>query len=142
MNIINTRDGYTLVLDDSADREGDVWLELYNDAEIGTDSLYISREAGQALVNHLSEAQGVTPQGAVRASDVSLNEGLLRLAGVHNVPVTFKYAKAVDKPIETRTFVPSQVKDKGDHVTFVGYDEDRGGIRSFRSDRIKGQVSL
>lgn len=111
---------------------------------VGDEFDYEFDNEGAAQVRDaLNDLLGVENGGeAVRASDVSLNEGLLRLAGVHNVPVTFRYAKGENQPIEARTFIPAQVKDKGDHVTFVGYDEDRGAVRSFRSDRIKGQVSL
>lgn len=78
----------------------------------------------------------------VKASDVSLTEGILRLAAVHQVPVRFQYAKSNKDPIETRTFIPGAVQKVKDHVTFTGYDEDRGQVRAFRDDRIKGQVQF
>ena len=78
----------------------------------------------------------------ILASEVSFNEGLLRLAAVHNEPVTFRYAKGNGSVIEQRTLVPADVKAHGDHVTFTGYDPDRDGPRAYRTDRIKGQVTV
>lgn len=78
----------------------------------------------------------------VRASEVSFNEGLMRLAAVHNMPVAFRYAKGDGKVIEQRTLVPSDVKTVGDHVTFTGFDPDRDEVRAYRVDRIKGTVSV
>jgi predicted DNA-binding transcriptional regulator YafY len=79
----------------------------------------------------------------IRASEVSLNEGLLRLAAAHNAEVSFRYAKGeAGAVIEQRTLVPAGVKTVGDHVTFTGYDPDRDGPRAYRTDRIKGQVSV
>lgn len=78
----------------------------------------------------------------VRASDVSFNEGLMRLAAVHNKMVSFRYAKGDGKVIESRTLVPADVKTVGDHVTFTGFDPDRDGPRAYRVDRIKGTVGL
>lgn len=119
------------------------YIYLVGGAGDGGGDYEFDNEGAAQVRDALNDLLGVENGGeAVRASDVSLNEGLLRLAGVHNVPVTFRYAKGENQPIEARTFIPAQVKDKGDHVTFVGYDEDRGAVRSFRSDRIKGQVSL
>lgn len=79
---------------------------------------------------------------AVLASDVSFNEGLMRLAAVHGKTVTFNYAKGDGKIIETRSFVPSDVKQVGDHVTFMGYDPDRAMPRAYRIDRMKGEVRV
>ena len=79
----------------------------------------------------------------VLASEVSLNEGLLRLAAVHERPVTFRYAKGESGAvIEQRTLIPADVKTVGDHVTFTGYDPDRNEPRAYRTDRIKGLVTL
>lgn len=78
----------------------------------------------------------------VRASEVSFNEGLMRLAAVHKVQVSFRYAKGDGAMIETRTVVPSDVKTVGDHVTFTGYDPDREQMRAYRLDRIKGVVGV
>lgn len=78
----------------------------------------------------------------VRASDISFNEGIIRLAAVHEKTVEFRYIKGFDAPIETRRFVPSQVGGSGENLRFLGYDEDREALRSFRLDRIKGTVAV
>lgn len=79
----------------------------------------------------------------IRASEIGFNEGLMRLAAVHNKTVTFRYAKGDDqKVIEQRTLVPSNVKNVKGHVTFTGYDPDRDGPRAYRVDRMKGEVSI
>jgi predicted DNA-binding transcriptional regulator YafY len=88
----------------------------------------------------------MTDTDIIRASEVSFNEGLLRLAAVHRKPVTFRYAKGRGDVIEQRSLIPSDVKnvtDKGVvHATFTGYDPDREDVRAYRVDRIKGQVSV
>ena len=77
------------------------------------------------------------------ASDVSFNEGLLRLAAVHGKFVQFRYAKSETAPIETREFVPSAVYVTRDGNTVVaGEDNDRDAVRAYRLDRIKGEVKL
>lgn len=76
----------------------------------------------------------------VNATDVSFNEGVLRLAAVHNKQVTFRYAKGDGKFIEQRTFVPADVVSKDGHITFKGFDPDREEVRAYRVDRIKGEV--
>lgn len=78
----------------------------------------------------------------IHASKVSFNEGILRVAAVHHKPVTFRYAKGKGDVIETRTLIPSDVRNVGNHVTFTGYDPDREEPRAYRTDRIKGQVSV
>lgn len=78
---------------------------------------------------------------AVRASEVSFNEGLLRLAAVHEKTVEFRYAKGDGAVIETRALQPQSVTVTAQgHTTFVGYDPDREEPRSYRVDRIKGEV--
>lgn len=79
---------------------------------------------------------------AVLASEVSFNEAVLRLAAAHQRPVTFRYAKGTGAVIETRTLTPGQVRNVDGHVTFTGFDPDRQAVRAYRSDRIKGEVSL
>lgn len=78
-----------------------------------------------------------------KAHDISFNEGVLRLAAVHGRKVTFRYVKDASLNIETREFTPEGVylNKKGDTL-IVGPDEDRGGIRSYRLDRIKGEVQF
>lgn len=78
----------------------------------------------------------------VRASEISFNEGLMRLAAVHGKTVTFRYAKGDGKVIELRTLTPESVKSVGGHVTFTGYDPDRDEPRAYRIDRMKGEVSI
>jgi predicted DNA-binding transcriptional regulator YafY len=78
----------------------------------------------------------------IRASEISFNEALLRLAAVHHKPVTFRYAKGKGDTIEQRRLIPSDVKSVSNHVTFTGYDPDRENVRAYRTDRIKGQVSV
>ncbi len=79
----------------------------------------------------------------IKASQIGFNEGILRLALIHDREVEFRYEKDASKPIETRRFKPesvNQAKD-GDH-SFAGYDSDRGALRQFRVDRIKGDVKV
>jgi hypothetical protein len=80
----------------------------------------------------------------VRASDVTFNEGVLRLAAVHGRKVEFRYAKADNAPIEARAFVPESVNRTAKGATvIIGPDDDRAGeYRSYRLDRIKGEVSF
>ena len=79
----------------------------------------------------------------VRASDITFNEGVLRLAAVHGRKVGFRYAKSSSAPIEHRSFVPEHVYTTRDgNVVIVGPDEDREAPRSYRLDRIKGEVYI
>ena len=77
-----------------------------------------------------------------KASEVTFNEGILRLAAVHGRLVEFRYAKLPDAPIESRSFVPEKVfLTEGGYHTVVGPDPDREGeYRMYRIDRIKGEV--
>lgn len=78
-----------------------------------------------------------------RASEISFNEAILRVAAVHGRKVHFRYAKTHTAPIEEREFVPEGVYESRDgNVVIVGQDDDRDGIRSYRLDRIKGEVTL
>lgn len=76
----------------------------------------------------------------VKASSLSFNEGVLRLAAVHKRKVAFRYAKGDGSVIESREFIPGNVSGEGEHVRFTGFDEDRQAVRAFRIDRIKGEV--
>ncbi len=78
----------------------------------------------------------------IRASEVSFNEAILRVAAAHNRQVTFRYAKGDGGMIETRVLVPSKVMNVDNHVTFAGYDEDRDQVRAYRMDRMKGEVKI
>lgn len=118
------------------------------DAAIGIDSdenAYVldkdtAIEFATAILDEVGAEIGAAT--GARASEVSLNEALIRVAAIHKIPVTFRYVKSTTAPVEARRFVPKEVRTLADHVTFVGYDEDRDAFRSFRSDRIKGQVAL
>lgn len=78
-----------------------------------------------------------------KASEITFNEALLRLAAVHGRLVRFRYAKTNTAPIEDRQFVPEGVYSTRDgNVVIVGQDDDREGTRSYRLDRIKGEVTL
>ena len=80
---------------------------------------------------------------SAKASEVSFNEGILRLAAVHARPVEFRYAKSPAAPIETRRFTPTGIGQANDGAFVVmGNDEDREQPRAFRLDRIKGDVKI
>lgn len=81
---------------------------------------------------------------SVKASTLSFNEAVLRLAVIHGKRVQFHYEKAANKPIEHRQLEPKSitVPSGGGRVTFVGYDPLRDATRSFRVDRIKGEVEF
>lgn len=77
----------------------------------------------------------------ILASDISFNEGVLRLAGAHDRVVEFRYAKSDTAPIETRRFIPEAVyTSRQGALIVVGPDSDRDDYRSYRLDRIKGDV--
>ena len=80
---------------------------------------------------------------SVKASQISFNEGILRLAQIHKRIVEFRYEKGPDKPIEARSLKPTSItiSEDGD-MSFVGYDPDRDATRSFRVDRIRGDVKF
>jgi predicted DNA-binding transcriptional regulator YafY len=78
----------------------------------------------------------------VRASQITFNEALLRVAVVHEREVEFRYEKGTDKPIESRRFKPEAIKQTKDGMSFVGWDSDREALRTFRVDRIKGDVRI
>lgn len=102
---------------------------------------YFSTDIAVELADAIYEAAGRTPR--VYASDISANEALLRIAGIHALTVTFRYAKGDGQPIETRSLVPERVQiNKNGDVSFVGPDPDRSGYRTFRVDRIKGVVAV
>lgn len=122
------------------DAHGDLWIDVDEDGTIAT--VVFPADEAVAVADAIYASAGRVPGTGVKASDISLNEGLLRLAAAHNVEATFRYVKGPQSPVELRTLIPAGVKNVGDHVTFTGYDPDRDAVRAFRSDRIKGQVSL
>jgi predicted DNA-binding transcriptional regulator YafY len=80
---------------------------------------------------------------SVKASDISFNEGVLRLAVVHHKRVEFRYAKGEGDVIETRQLQPESIKvAQGGAMSFVGWDPDRNALRTYRVDRIKGEVKF
>jgi predicted DNA-binding transcriptional regulator YafY len=79
---------------------------------------------------------------SIKASEIPFNEAILRLASVHKRTVQFRYAKDDGSMIETRTLIPESVRKMADHLTFTGLDPDRDAPRAYRTDRIKGEVSI
>jgi predicted DNA-binding transcriptional regulator YafY len=79
---------------------------------------------------------------SVKASQISFNEAILRVAVIHERVVEFRYEKGPDQPIEHRRFKPESIKQTKEHMSFVGYDEDREALRTFRVDRIKRDVRI
>lgn len=123
---------------------GDLPLALQTD-DFDDGQLWLTNDQAINLANALLREAGVKSdeEGLIRASDLTYNEGALRLAAVHGKAVTFRYAKSTTAPIETREFVPESVivTKAGDKVV-LGPDADREHIRSFRLDRIKGDVEV
>jgi predicted DNA-binding transcriptional regulator YafY len=79
-----------------------------------------------------------------RASEVTVNEAIIRVAAAHERSVRFNYAKTADAPIETRVLAPTEVAVSDDEARVViGKDPFRDEqVRSFRIDRIKGTVQV
>lgn len=77
---------------------------------------------------------------SVKASQISFNEGLMRLAKIHQRTVEFRYEKSPGAPIETRRLKPETIRETSRGMSFVGFDPDRVETRSFRVDRIRGDV--
>lgn len=103
-------------------------------------TVWVTPEALDLVNGH----RGAKDSAGVKASDITFNEGLFRLAAVHDKTVTFRYAKGeLGTSIETRRLEPESVKDssEGDRLV-VGFDPDRCETRSYRLDRIKGEVSV
>lgn len=89
----------------------------------------------------------MTQHTPIRATEITYNEGILRLAAIHNKQVEFRYAKGDGGVIELRALKPNAVDivsaGKADeHVTVTGYDPDRDSVRHYRLDRIKGDVRV
>lgn len=98
-------------------------------------------DAANAILAALGENSPADDE-IVRASTISFNEGVLRVASVHDKQVTFRYAKGGGSVIETRVLKPAEVKTVKDHKVVVGFDPDRDEVRSYRLDRIKGDVAV
>lgn len=81
----------------------------------------------------------------VKASDITWNEGVLRLAAVHGKMVEFRYVKVSGGDPATRRFVPQSVKgDAGSaRISFLGPDPDRDNEpRRYRLSGIKGDIKV
>lgn len=120
------------------DEDGDVTID-------GDGQDYLKRDEVTKLRDALTRFLGDTIPGTlIRASEVSFNEGLMRLAAVHDKTVTFRYAKGPrEATIETRRLQPESVfTNKDGDLLFGGQDPDRGEYRAYRVDRIKGEVSV
>lgn len=77
------------------------------------------------------------------ASQLSFNEGLMRLCAIHGKTVAFSYSKEDSKVIEPRRLNPSEVyTTKDGSVGFRGFDPDRGAIRNYRINRVLGEVKI
>jgi predicted DNA-binding transcriptional regulator YafY len=80
---------------------------------------------------------------SIKASQISFNEGLLRLAMIHGREVEFRYEKNPGASIQERRLWPSSITEtKDEHTVFVGDDPDRNGVRSYRVDRVRGDVRV
>lgn len=125
-------------IDDDHDDDGEINLHAAD--------VYLTDQQAIKVADALYAVAGASrktlPQNAVRAKDIPLNEALIRVAAAHDAAISFRYSKGDGEPVEARSFSPKNVKIMPDHVTFVGYDPDRLGFRSFRSDRIKGLVAV
>lgn len=104
--------------------------------------IYLAEDDAKGIAEAILTNLGSNPPALVRASDVSFNEGLLRLAATHQRTVEFRYAKGSGTVIETRSLVPQDVREVGDHLTFIGHDPDRDDVRAYRVDRMKGEVTI
>lgn len=73
----------------------------------------------------------------------ALNFATLKLAVYDGEHVEFDYKGADDDYAENRYISPTEIVGDGDDVRVVGYDlDDDKGVKSFRLDRIEGQVSF
>lgn len=131
-----------VVSNDNIDGEALVFLKINDRNRSCTAALptAVAQNVARALVG------GVATDAMVRASEVSFNEGLLRLAAVHAKTVTFRYVKGNGDVIEQRRLIPADVREittkQGTHMTFVGHDPDRDEVRAYRVDRMRGEVSV
>jgi len=124
------------------DKGVSVYLNGYEDDN--HTELAFTAEAAEKIARNILLRIGVEDKSDSRvlASTISFNEGVLRLATIHNKTVEFRYTKAGSSVIETRRFTPSSCLGEGEHFRFTGYDPDRDGTRAYRLDRIKGTVAV
>lgn len=122
------------------------------------DGVVVRLFEGSRSVTHIYEGDGArklavailaaagrapTSSGQTHAGELTLNEGLLRLAAVHKVAVNFYYLKEDTNEGEYRSFEPTRFTSvpSGAHLV-AGFDRRRNQFRSFRLDRIEGLVEL
>ena len=84
-----------------------------------------------------------------KASDISFEEGLIRLAATHGRRIAFSYAKDDKSPIERREGVPETVfrsispeAASTQVTTFTLRDTARKAWRQFRLDRVVGEPEI
>lgn len=119
---------------------GEVYLTV-NDSGRACQASLDGEGARKLAVALVGDAPG--DANLIRASQVSFNEGLMRLAAVHDKVVTFRYAKGDGSIIEARRLLPESVfRNKDGDLLFGGQDPDRGEYRAYRIDRIRGEVSV
>lgn len=142
--IVTTNDGQLVAKYDPNDAElpiGVVAGRLTGD-EASTDYAWMEPDEARRLASAILAKVGGGAASAAPASEMSFNEGLLRLAAVHGKTVTFRYAKGSGGIIEQRVLKPSKVQEVDGHLSFTGFDPDRDDVRSYRVDRMKGEVSV
>lgn len=125
--------------------EGGAYINIDDrDGEFGGAVVLNKEQALKAAQVLIENAGGnVVPLDSLkRASDLSFNEAVLRVACAHKRTVTFRYAKDKGEFIEARRLNPEKIVGENDTLAVVGTDPDRGGPRRFRLDRIKGEVSF
>ena len=133
--------GDDLVL--TLDEDGDLMIESANEETSYFSFRSDTAEALRKLRAFVNEALGEASVPGPRASEVSFNEGIMRLAAVHGQKVQFRYAKGAGTVIETRTLLPETVFEAKDGaLLFGGQDPDRDEYRAYRMDRIKGEVTV
>lgn len=115
-------------------------LEL-KDIDDDVSSVSLSNDEAVEVADALYELAS-RKSDLIRASELSVNDALIRVAALHGLAVRFNYSKTATSPIETRCFVPSSLAVYEDHTTFSGHDADRGMFRAFRTDRVKGTVAI
>lgn len=126
---------------DEADRDAPIGLSTAGEDEAQS---WLRDDEIEPFLKSIADAVGVPkPSVGVKASAVSFNEGLMRLAAVHERTVQFRYAKGKDGSIiETRRLKPSEVKEVNGNMIFLGHDPDRDDVRAYRLDRIKGDITI
>ena len=118
-------------------------LAVLNTAAALWSSASASSPARSAILK-LEATSGVTlnESSIVTALNPSLPEGSLRplLDAIKNrVLVHFQYQRA-GQPLSKRSVAPWGVVTREGHWYLVGFDTDRGAIRTFRLSRIRGDI--